>query len=262
MKTLIPARYVLNVLISAIPFDEQISLMLKWAKLRESKVVCLANVHMLMEAYRNRDFALVLDKADLVSPDGMPLVWMLRRMGISNQNRVAGMDVFLKLCELSPLNQVRIFFLGSEPAILDAIRHKLRLEFPQLKIAGMESLPFRPLTMSEDEALMERINRSGAGLVLVCLGCPKQEVWMNRHQGKVKAVMIGVGAVFAVYAGLYQRAPRYIRDLGLEWLYRLIQEPRRLWYRYLQTIPLFIYLATKQLLQQYLSKLKIVKTHV
>jgi N-acetylglucosaminyldiphosphoundecaprenol N-acetyl-beta-D-mannosaminyltransferase len=252
----LPVRYLLSIPIGAIPFDEQISLIIEWARLRKSKMVCLANVHMLMEAYWNEKFASILKGADLISSDGMPLVWMLKLMGIYNQERVAGMDVFLKLCQLAPQCDVSIFFLGSESQILQRIEEKIKLEFPQVQIAGMESLPFRPLTSSEDEELIERINNSGAGVLLLCLGCPKQETWIAQHQDKVKAVMIGVGAVFPVYAGIHKRAPRHIRDLGLEWLYRLIQEPKRLWYRYLQTIPLFVYLAFKQLIEYYFGSLQ------
>jgi N-acetylglucosaminyldiphosphoundecaprenol N-acetyl-beta-D-mannosaminyltransferase len=252
MKTFIPVRYVLDVPVGAIPFDEQIFLILKWSRLRESRVICLANVHMLIEAHWNQSFALVLQKADLVSSDGMPLVWMLRQMGVYNQNRVAGMDVFLRLCQLAPQSGVSIFFLGSEKTVLEKIKARLSLDFPDLQVAGMESLPFRSLTPTEDEALIAKINQSGAGLVMVCLGCPKQEMWMDRHKHRVKAVMIGVGAVFSVYAGLNKRASHQIRNLGLEWLYRLIQEPGRLWKRYSQTIPPFLYLAGKQLLVEYL----------
>jgi N-acetylglucosaminyldiphosphoundecaprenol N-acetyl-beta-D-mannosaminyltransferase len=252
----LPVRNLLSIPIGAIPFDEQMSLIIEWARLHQSKMVCLANVHMLMEAYWNEKFALMLKKADLISSDGMPLVWMLRLMGVHNQERVAGMDVFLKLCHLTPQNGVSLFFLGSEPQILKRIEENIKREFPNVQIAGMESLPFRALTASEDKDLIERLNNSGAGVVLVCLGCPKQENWMAQHQDKVKAVMIGVGAVFQVYAGIYKRAPRCIRDLGLEWFYRLIQEPKRLWYRYLQTIPLFVYLAFKQLIEHYFGSLQ------
>jgi N-acetylglucosaminyldiphosphoundecaprenol N-acetyl-beta-D-mannosaminyltransferase len=229
-------------------------LILKWAKARESRSVCLANVHMLMEAYWDENFARVLDKADLVSSDGMPLVWMLRGLGVYNQNRVAGMDVFLSLCDLSQQSHISIFFVGSQPSILERIKEKIEKEFPLLKIAGMESLPFRPLTKQEDKALITKINQSKAGLVFVCLGCPKQEFWIAKHQGQIEAVMIGVGAVFATYAGIVKRAPYYIREWGFEWLYRLFQEPYRLWKRYSETIPPFIYLAFKQILEQYLFK--------
>jgi N-acetylglucosaminyldiphosphoundecaprenol N-acetyl-beta-D-mannosaminyltransferase len=117
----------------------------------------------------------------------------------------------------------------------------------------MEPLPFRPLTQAEDNAIIQKIHDSGAGIVLVSLGCPKQEYWMNQHKDKIQAVMVGLGGVFPVYAGIHKRAPLWIRNLGLEWFYRLIQEPRRLWKRYRTTIPPFIWLAFRQLLS---SKLK------
>ncbi len=251
MKSYIPTTWVLKSPITSLCLEEQIFLMLKWARIRESKSVCLANVHMIMEAYWNQSFARILESADLVSPDGMPLVWMLRKLGIYNQNRVAGMDVFLNLCELAQQSQISVFFVGSHTATLEKIKKRLEQEFPALQVAGMEALPFRPLAdviKTEDEEIIKKINQSGAGLLFVCLGCPKQEFWISRHQGKIKAVMIGLGAVFPTYAGIYSRAPRYIRDLGLEWLYRLFQEPSRLWNRYSQTIPPFVYLALKQLL--------------
>lgn len=240
--------------VSAAPFDVQIEMMLKWASSRASKVVCVANVHMLTEAYWHPEFKSVLKNADLVTPDGMPLVWMLKLMGARSQNRVAGMDILLSLCEQTPQQNISIFFLGSEPQTLDKISKKLNSEFPNLQIAGMEPLPFRPLTRAEDEALIQKIHDSGAGIVLVSLGCPKQEYWMNQHKDKIQAVMIGVGGVFPVYAGIQKRAPFWMRNLGLEWFYRLVQEPRRLWKRYGTTIPPFIWLAAKQLLS---SKLKL-----
>jgi N-acetylglucosaminyldiphosphoundecaprenol N-acetyl-beta-D-mannosaminyltransferase len=247
-RNFLPTRKVLDFSITALRFDEQVQTIINWAKTRESKTVCVANVHMLMEAYWSPDFANVLRSADLVTPDGMPLVWMMRRMGAHYQDRVAGMDILLALCELAQTQNISILFLGSQSEILSKMRKKLDKEFPQLKIAGMEPLPFSPLTETEDEALMKKINSSGAGIVLISLGCPKQEIWMAQHKGKIQAVMIGVGGVFPVYAGIRKRAPRIIRDLGLEWLYRWIQEPRRLLVRYTKTIPLFIWLAAKQLL--------------
>lgn len=256
MKISIPITHILGSPVTTLRLEEQVSLMLTWAKKHKSKVVYLANSHMLMEAYWNQHFAKVLQKADLVSPDGMPLVWMLRLMGISNQNRVAGMDVFVKLCRLASVTNVKVFFLGSTPDVLNSMKNKLKQEFPLLSIAGAEALPFRPLTVEEDKAIVEKINSSNAGLIFVCLGCPKQENWIAQHKNKINGVMIGVGAVFAVYAGLQKRAPRIIREFGLEWLYRLVQEPRRLWKRYGTTIPPFLYLATKQLLTPYKYELE------
>jgi N-acetylglucosaminyldiphosphoundecaprenol N-acetyl-beta-D-mannosaminyltransferase len=244
----LPTQKVLDFPITALRFDDQIQTILKWASTRESKTVCVANVHMLMEAHWNPEFANVLKNADLVTPDGMPLVWMMRQMGVHYQDRVAGMDIFLALCQFAKTLNLSVFFLGSQIEILSQMRKRLDQEFPQLKIAAMEPLPFHPLTEIEDEALIQKINSSGAGIVLVSLGCPKQENWMAQHKGKIQAVMIGVGGVFPVYAGIQKRAPLIVRNLGLEWLYRWIQEPRRLWGRYIKTIPPFIWLATKQLL--------------
>jgi N-acetylglucosaminyldiphosphoundecaprenol N-acetyl-beta-D-mannosaminyltransferase len=246
----LPTVKIVSSPVTALSFNDQIDVMLRWARDRLSKVVCVANVHMLIEAHWHRDLCSVLEDADLVTPDGMPLVWMMRLLGVHKQNRVAGMDILLALCKQAPKHNVSIFFLGSELEILEAIRTRLEREFPQLQIAGMEPLPFRPLTPAEDEALIQRLNDSKAGIVLLSLGCPKQEYWMGQHKDKIQSVMIGVGGVFPVYAGIHKRAPYWVREMGLEWLYRLIQEPRRLWKRYTKTIPPFVWLAMKQLLAQ------------
>ncbi|WP_445633834.1 Glycosyl transferase [Nostoc sp. DSM 114161] len=246
-RVLLPTQKVLDFPITALRFNDQVQTILKWASKRESRSVYVANVHMLIEAHWNPEFASLLRNADIVTPDGMPLVWMMRKMGAIHQDRVAGMDIFLALCQLSQKQNLSIFFLGSQTEILSRIEKRLEREFPQMNIAAMEPLPFRPLTQTEDEALIQKINSSGANAVLVSLGCPKQENWIAQHKGKIHAVMIGLGGVFPVYAGIHKRAPRIIRDLGLEWLYRWVQEPRRLFGRYSKTIPLFIWLATKQL---------------
>lgn len=246
--------------VTALPFDRQIALILEWAKSCSSRFVCIANVHMLIEAYRNPHFALVLKDSDLVTPDGMPLVWMLRLIGAVNQERVAGLDVMLVLCKRAVEENISVFFLGSDALTLERIRTQLKQDFPELIIAGMEPLPFHPMLEEEDKAVTNKLNTSGCGLIFVSLGCPKQENWMARHKEKVYAVMIGVGGVFPVYAGIHKRAPYFVRSLGLEWLYRLIQEPRRLWRRYSATIPFFIWLAIKQLIaadQQMRSKDKL-----
>ncbi|HEY9642859.1 MAG TPA: WecB/TagA/CpsF family glycosyltransferase, partial [Coleofasciculaceae cyanobacterium] len=244
----LPVRSVIGFPVAALSFQDQVALVLKWAKCGLSKVVCIANVHMLIEAHKNPQFASVLQEADLVTPDGMPLVWMLRLMGASAQERVAGPDVLSALCKLSPSEGVSLFFLGSQSAILERMRFRLKQEFPDLKIAGMEPLPFRPMTPQENAAIVQKLNESGAGIVLVSLGCPKQEIWMAENKNKVQMVMIGLGGAFPVYAEIYKRAPKFLQTLGFEWLYRLVQEPQRLWKRYLETIPVFIYLALKQLL--------------
>ena len=236
--------------ITALPFDDQIQIIARWAQDRVSRVVCVANVHMLMEAYWHQPFKTVLEEADMVTPDGMPLVWMMKLMGSRQQNRVAGMDIFMALCQAASQQGSSIFCVGSTPEVLNQMGKYLKQDFPHLQVAGLEPLPFRPLTPEEDEALIEKINQSGAGIVFVSLGCPKQENWMAQHKGKINAPMIGVGGVFPVYAGLQKRAPRWVREAGFEWFYRFAQEPRRLWKRYSQTIPPFIWLALMQLVQQ------------
>ena len=243
-----PSRQIIGFPVTALPFKSQMATILEWAQHGLSKSVCIANVHMLVEAYRNSSFATVLQQADMVTPDGMPLVWMLRLLGSPKQDRVAGLDVLQALCSQATAKGVKVFFLGAQSEILNRMRLRLNQEFPDLQIAGMEPLPFRPMTATEDEALVEMLNQSGAGIVFVCLGCPKQEVWMANHKGRVNAVMIGLGGAFPVYAGIHKRAPGVVRSAGFEWLYRWLQEPRRLWGRYSSTIPIFIWLACKQLL--------------
>lgn len=259
---MIPTKNLLNIPITCLPFEEQILLMLRWAKTRSSKTVCLANSHMLIEAYRNPEFASVLHQANLITPDGKPLVLMLQRLGVKHQNQVAGMDVFLNLCDLAEQTGVKVYFLGSTQKILDKIKRKLSSEYPVLQVAGMKAIAkieTEDITKSYDLKLIDEINQSGAGIVFVCLGCPKQEIWMSHYLGSINSVMVGVGAVFSMYAGIHPRAPRWIQQVGMEWLYRLLQEPRRLWGRYSSTIPRFLYLASKELVAPYKKRLSEVR---
>ncbi len=242
----LPTVNVTDIGITALPFKNQIDVIISWAKERSSRVVCVANVHMLMESRWNEGLRNVLEKADLITPDGMPIVWVMRALGIINQDRVAGLDIFRAVCYQAAKKNISVYLLGSTPDVLSKILDRLMSEFPQLVVAGIESPPFRPLSKAEDAELIERINQSGAGITFISLGCPKQECWMHKHVGEITSVMIGVGAVFPVYAGDKKHAPVWVRNNGLEWLYRLVQEPRRLLGRYLMTIPPFIVLALKQ----------------
>lgn len=253
MNKSLPEQQVLNSSITALRLDKTTRTIMQWAHGGESKAVCVANVHMLMEAYWHGQFSQVLQNADMVTPDGMPLVWMMRLLGRKGQDRVAGMDILQNLCQKASEEKVKVFFLGSQKSILDRMRARLEKEYPNLEIAAMKPLPFRPLTAAEDEELMEEIHESGAGIVFLSLGCPKQEKWMAEHQGRVQAVMIGLGGAFPVYAGLKKWAPRWVRQAGLEWLYRLLQEPKRLLGRYTQTIPPFIFFASMQLVAHHLA---------
>lgn len=234
--------------VTALVFEQQIEVMLEWARKKLSKVVCVANVHMLMEAHLDDGFKSVLEAADMVTPDGMPLVWMMRLLGAKAQDRVAGLDIFHAVCHKAANEGVSIYLVGSTSEVLNEMKARLQKDFPNLEVAGLAPLPFRPLTEAEDQDLINEINDSGAGFAMVALGCPKQEKWMAEHKGKLNAVMIGLGGAFPVYAGLHKRAPKWIREMGFEWLYRLAQEPKRLWKRYGTTIPPFLLLATQQLM--------------
>lgn len=239
--------------VTAASLDVLNEVILDWAKQRLSKCICVANTHMLVEAHRRPSFGEIVQQADVVTPDGMPLVWMLRILGAKNQDRVAGLDLLQDLCRKAEKEKVSVYFLGSMDLILQKMRTRLQVEYPDLVIADMEPLPFRPLTVEEDEALIQRVNASGAGLVMIALGCPKQECWMAAHKDQINAVMIGLGGAFPVYAGIHRRASGWVRHMGMEWFYRLIQEPRRLWKRYASSIPVFIYLAIKQLCYRFAS---------
>ena len=245
----IPTQIVTGFPISALSFDGLVDVMMQWAQAGVSRVVCVSNVHMLMEGHWNKEFANVLTNADLLTPDGMPLVWMTSLMNGKPQERAAGMELMLALCSKAQEMRVSLFVYGSTPEMLSEMRSRLARDFPRLRIAGMVSPPFRPLSEEEDSVITAQINRSGAGLVFVSLGCPKQERWMSEHRGRVRAVMVGLGGAFPVYTGNKRWAPAWVRRYGLEWCYRLKQDPRRLWKRYASTIPPFMLLALKQVIQ-------------
>lgn len=242
----LPNLKVVNTVVTALSLKAQVNTMVLWAKQRTSKSVCVANVHMIMEARFNETLRAALEIADSVTPDGMPLVWVMKALGKNEQERVAGMDIFLEACQRCVEEDISIYLLGSTQEVLDKMRANLKRDFPQLAVAGIESPPFRPLTEQEDDALVRRINNSGAGFTFVALGCPKQECWLAAHQGRVNSVMVGIGGVFPVYAGIQKHAPAWVRSNGLEWSYRLLQEPKRLFRRYATTIPPFIVAACMQ----------------
>ena len=245
----LPVQNVVGFPVSTLSFGEQVEAMIVWATARQSKVVCVSNVHMLMEGHWHTDFAKVLGEADMLTPDGMPLTWVMSLMNGKPYDRVAGLELMLALCERAQKSQVGVFLLGSTDEMLSEIQRRLRRDFSDLRVVGVVSPPFRQLSFEEKNAISRQINRSGAGLVFVSLGCPKQERWMNAHKGKVNAVMVGLGGAFGVYAGKQRWAPAWVRNCGLEWLYRLKQEPKRLWKRYASTIPPFLWLAFKQVVK-------------
>ena len=202
--------------------------------------VCVANVHMLVEARRDDALREVLERASLVVSDGNPLVWQLRRHGFTQARQVRGPDLMIGLCEAAAAEGLPVYFYGGDQALMAALVDALRRRLPALRIAGAEAAPMLPRQPEPDGATVERIRRSGARLIFVGLGCPKQEFWMEAHRARLDAVLVGVGQAFGIAAGIVPEAPAWMRRSGLEWLFRLASEPRRLWRRYLVTNSLFV----------------------
>lgn len=216
------------------------------AEQKKSAVVCVANVHMFIEAYQDKELENIINHADIVTPDGKPLTWGLRLLKDIKQDRVAGMNLLPDLLQQLMVQQMSVYFYGSTPKLLQATENYLINTYPGLRIAGMYSPPFRKLTPEEESRVITDINSSGANLVFVILGCPKQEKWMASMKGKIHAVMVGIGGALPVMIGLQKRAPAWMQNAGLEWLFRLMQEPGRLFKRYAITNSLFMYLLFKE----------------
>jgi N-acetylglucosaminyldiphosphoundecaprenol N-acetyl-beta-D-mannosaminyltransferase len=247
---------VLGTFIDATSWNGSLSCIHEWVERKESRYVCACNVHSVVTTRRHAEFKKVVAEADLATPDGAPVAWMLRRLGHSEQQRIDGPTLMWRYCALAERFGKSVYLLGSTPSTLRGLVRALAREFPRLRIAGVHSPPFRPTTKEEDDEIVERINASGAGVVFVSLGCPKQELWMAGHRGRVRAVMIGVGCAFDYHAGTVSRAPPWMQRSGLEWLHRLCSEPTRLWRRYLITNTLFLVGAAAQLGRRRLSPLR------
>lgn len=244
------SRFVLGVRTDVTNYSDAATMVMGWAVAKESRYVCVANVHMVMESHDSTEFLGVVNGADLVTPDGMPLVWALRLFGAPEATRVYGPDLTTCLLERAAANGVPIGFYGGTPVVLAQLVRVCRGRFPGLQVAYTCAPPFRQLTPREDATIVHEINTSGASLLFVGLGCPKQERWMASHRGSVSAVMLGVGAAFDFISGTKPRAPEWMQRTGLEWLFRLATEPRRLWRRYVYHNPRFLAL----LLRQYLKR--------
>lgn len=239
---------VLDSHIDALSWEETISRISGWASSRQSRFVTLCNVHSVVTASQDASFHRVIAQADLALPDGAPVAWALRREGFASQQRLNGPDLMWRYLAHAEQTGQSVFFYGSTQQTLDLLRARIEGQFPDLKIAGMESPPYRELSAEEDQAYVDQINQSGANVVFIGLGCPKQEAWMASHRGRIRAVMLGVGAAFDYHAGTIQRAPLWMQKSGLEWLHRLCSEPRRLFKRYLHTNSVFVYRTLKAML--------------
>lgn len=241
---------VLGASIDALDWSDAIGRITNWAARRESRYVCICNAHSVVTATQDSKFAEIIDQADMATPDGAPVAWMMRRLGMRAQVRINGPELMLRYMAAAAHRNESVFLYGSTSQTLAMLQQQLLQRFPTLQIAGSYAPPFRPLTEEEDAAAVKLINDSGAGTVWVSLGCPKQERWMAEHRGKIEGVMLGVGAAFEFHAGTIRRAPNWMQQRGLEWLHRLLCEPRRLWRRYLLTNTAFVLGASRQLIER------------
>lgn len=218
-----------------------------WLDSGERTYLCLTGVHGVMEAQADASVAAALSGAGMDLPDGMPMVWAGRRAGSKEIDRVYGPEMMLHLCAEAARRGWPVFFYGGQPGVAGTLSQRMIERFPGLAVAGTHSPPMREPGEPEDDEVIESISRSGARIVFVGISTPKQELWMANHLERIggSVVLLGVGAAFDIHAGLRSDAPRWIGRLGLNWLYRLAQEPRRLWRRYFSIIPRFLIAIAK-----------------
>ncbi len=235
-----PVVDILGVNVSATGMEKTIRTIEAWIAQRHSRYVCVSGMHGVIECQRDRRLQEIHNAAGLVTPDGISLVWLCKLRGCREVERVYGPDLMRALCDRSPAKGYRHFFYGASPAVLEALVARLTRDCPGLQVVGTCAPPYRALTSEEDAQMVREISESLADVVWVGLGTPKQERWMAEHVALLGSqVLIGVGAAFDFLSGTKRQAPRWMQRNGLEWLFRLLSEPRRLWRRYLVGIPLF-----------------------
>jgi N-acetylglucosaminyldiphosphoundecaprenol N-acetyl-beta-D-mannosaminyltransferase len=238
---------ILGVHASAIRMEDALLAFRIWIHDRDPHFVCVTPVHSIMECYDHLDLRDIFNRAGLVTPDGMPVVWLLRGAGFKQVERVYGPDLLLASCQDSLIRGYRHYFYGGEPEEMKVLILKLQNKFPGINIVGSDSPPFRTLTAHEDQEAVDRICVAKPDIVWIGLGSPRQEYWMSDHIERLSVpVLVGVGAAFNFLSGKKAQAPRCMQRAGLEWFFRLMNEPRRLWRRYLLNYPRFIILLLLQ----------------
>jgi N-acetylglucosaminyldiphosphoundecaprenol N-acetyl-beta-D-mannosaminyltransferase len=242
------SRQVLGMRVDATSYGDASRRVARWAREGRSAYVCVATVHMVMEAFDSSAFLRTVNGADLVTPDGRPLVWALRSLGVKDATQVRGTDLTTHVVERAAREGLPIGLYGGTPDLLERFVGILERRYPGVRVVCRIAPPFRPLTPEEDEAVIEEILSSGARILFVGIGCPKQERWMEAHKERIPAVMLGVGAAFDFHTGRVRQAPGWMQVAGLEWLFRLLMDPRRLWKRYVRHNPRFVALFLLQLL--------------
>ncbi len=240
---------VLGVGISAINLTLAVQTIDHWIAEQHKTYVCVTGVHGVMESQRDPGLKEIHNRAGMVTPDGMPMVWLSHLQGYKHVTQVCGRELMLAVCESSVRNGYRHYFYGGNEGVADLLAEKLQTRFPGLQVVGTCCPPFRPLSEQEDRQIVARINAARPDLLWIGLSTPKQERWMSAHLNRINApVMLGVGAAFDFHAGLKPSPPRWMQRHGLEWCYRLANEPRRLSARYLINNPMFVtYVLLEQL---------------
>ncbi len=247
------SRQILGTRIDATTYAQAWDLIGQWIAAENWGYVVPANVHVVMSGVWHRPYQRLVNQAKLVTADGMPLVWALRALGVAAASRVYGPDLMWSGCAWAEKKGIPIYLYGSDAACLSQLQDRLMGQFPGLMIAGCHAPPFQAEFLPDDPDLIQdclHMQKSGARLVFVGLGCPKQEEWMARYADYLPAIVLGVGAAFAFHSQQVNQAPRWLMALGLEWLFRLLQEPQRLWRRYLLNNPVFVVLLAWQILHQ------------
>jgi N-acetylglucosaminyldiphosphoundecaprenol N-acetyl-beta-D-mannosaminyltransferase len=242
------SRYVLGMRVDATSYEDASQHVVQWAREGRSAYVCVATVHMTMEAFDSSAFQRVVNGADLVTPDGRPLVWALRSLGVKDATQVRGTDLTTHVVERAARERVPIGLYGGTPELLQLFARTLKSRYPGTRVVCQIAPPFRPLTPEEDKRVTQEIVSSGARIVFVGIGCPKQERWMVLHKERIPAVMLGVGAAFDFHTGRVRQAPHWMQVAGLEWVFRLLMDPKRLWKRYAKHNPRFVALFLLELL--------------
>jgi N-acetylglucosaminyldiphosphoundecaprenol N-acetyl-beta-D-mannosaminyltransferase len=235
-------------------FNESLEQVMELAMKKKPSYICLANVHMTIEAYNDQSVLKQVDNATLVLPDGKPIAMACNILHGKKQERISGMDFTPRLLEKANKNKLSVFVYGSTDNIITAFKEKINTNYPAIHFAGAISPPFRPLNDDEMKIDIEKINQSEANIVLMSLGCPKEGKWMSEVSDKINAVLIGIGGALPVVAGIQKRAPKWMQNMALEWLYRLMQQPGRLFTRYLYTNSFFIFLLVRDWIKSLFKK--------
>ena len=243
IKDLIPTCNIMGVNLAAIDMPWLIEFTKRYIKELSGNYMCVSNVHTTVMSFDDEEYCAVQNGGIMAIPDGGPLSSVGRKRGFSGMKRTTGPDYMKEMLKISNEEGYRHFFYGSTEETLKKLQRTLKRSYPNVQVAGMFSPPFRTLSAQEDEEIVHMINESNADFVWIGLGAPKQERWMAEHQGKIKGFMIGVGAAFDYEAGNIARAPMWMQKANLEWLYRLLQEPKRLFKRYFYTNTKFIWNA-------------------